>query len=420
MSSRTLSICALTRGRWRWWRPGVPIPPLLRCSHGTPPRPSRWSVSCTARCSPTWASTPVRRRPPNRPRRTSPTPATCWPPPPPAHSPKASARCCPATGSTGRSASTWCGTARRTLAISAGSTRTGERSSARRSVRCWPSPTRSPSPRPNARPCTGTSVSPPGTSGCSGTWATASKPGRPDTAARQPSEGFFRRSLVGTTVSSVAFRNMSSEDEQQGEFDVTDPKAMRALAHPVRTALLELLRIHQTLTATQASELLGETPANCAFHLRTLAKYGFVEEAGGGKGRERPWRQTYDRMSWRSRVDDPQASQATEALEQVWLDRSMSRARHSLTSATRWPKGLENALGATTTRLYVTAEEADQLYTEISQAFQHLLGPQNRFRDRRDPKLRPADAIPVEFVLMSYPVLDLPPLPEVGAGGEGS
>ena len=98
----------------------------------------------------------------------------------------------------------------------------------------------------------------------------------------------------------------------------------------------------------------------------------------------------------------------------------MGRARHSLTSTTRWPEGLENALGATTTRLYVTAEEADQLYTDIQQAFQRLLGPQNRFRDRRDPKLRPADAIPVEFVLMGYPVLDLPPLPDAGAAGEGT
>jgi hypothetical protein len=34
--------------------------------------------------------------------------------------------------------------------------------------------------------------------------------------------------------------------------------------------------------------MLGESPANCAFHLRTLAKYGFVEEAGDGRGRERP------------------------------------------------------------------------------------------------------------------------------------
>ena len=44
------------------------------------------------------------------------------------------------------------------------------------------------------------------------------------------------------------------------------------------------------MTATQAGEALGESPANVSFHLRTLAKYGFVEEAPGGTGRQRPWR----------------------------------------------------------------------------------------------------------------------------------
>src|SRR5213075_1235389 len=100
--------------------------------------------------------------------------------------------------------------------------------------------------------------------------------------------------------------------------DLTDPKAMRALAHPLRWALLEALGHAGTLTATQASEMLGESPANCAFHLRTLAKYGFVEEAGGGKGRERPWRRTYDTLSWGRNPGDPGAAIAAEALDQVW------------------------------------------------------------------------------------------------------
>jgi predicted ArsR family transcriptional regulator len=200
--------------------------------------------------------------------------------------------------------------------------------------------------------------------------------------------------------------------EERGRLNLTDPKAIRALAHPVRWALLEALSQAGTLTATQASEMLGESPANCAFHLRTLAKYGFVEEAGGGRGRERPWRQSYDGMSWRTRTDDPQASAAAEALDQVWLDRSLTRARQGLTSMAKWPKGLEDSLGATTTRLYVTAAEADQLYSEISEVFERLVGMHHRYADRRDPKLRPADAVSVEFVLMAYPVLDLPPLPE--------
>ena len=62
--------------------------------------------------------------------------------------------------------------------------------------------------------------------------------------------------------------------------------------------------------------------------------------------------------------------------------------------------------------------EADELYTEIHEVFERLFGTHHRFADRRDPKLRPADAIPVEFVLMAYPVLDLPPLPETDEDDE--
>src|SRR3984957_6671525 len=70
---------------------------------------------------------------------------------------------------------------------------------------------------------------------------------------------------------------------------VNDPKALRALAHPIRLSLMAVLRSQGPLTATRAGELLGESSASTSFHLRQLAKYGLVEEAGGGHGRERPW-----------------------------------------------------------------------------------------------------------------------------------
>jgi hypothetical protein len=200
--------------------------------------------------------------------------------------------------------------------------------------------------------------------------------------------------------------------DHRGRLNLTDPKAIRALAHPVRWALLEALGHAGTLTATQASEILGESPANCAFHLRTLAKYGFVEEAGGGRGRERPWRQTYDGMSWRTRQKDPQVSHAAEALDQVWMDRLMTRAQRSLTSMTSWPQDFSEGLGASTSRVYVTPEEAEELYAEMNQTFERLVGTHHRFAARRDPKLRPPDAVPVEFVLLGYPILDPPPLPD--------
>jgi Helix-turn-helix domain len=204
----------------------------------------------------------------------------------------------------------------------------------------------------------------------------------------------------------------------RGRLNLTDPKAIRALAHPVRWALLEGLGQAGTLTATQASEMLGESPANCAFHLRTLAKYGFVEEAGGGRGRERPWRQTYDGMSWRTRNSDPQLSHAAEALDQVWMDRLMTRARHSLTSMTSWPEEFGEHLGASTSRLYVTPDEAAEIYQQLRETFERLVGTHHRFAERRDPELRPPGSVPVEFVLLGYPILDTPPLPDRDENGD--
>jgi Helix-turn-helix domain len=200
--------------------------------------------------------------------------------------------------------------------------------------------------------------------------------------------------------------------------NLTDPKAMRALAHPLRWALLDALGDAGTLTATQASDMLGESPANCAFHLRTLAKYGFVEEAGGGRGRERPWRLSYHSMRLRRTQDDPEASRAAEAVSQVWLDRLLTRARRNLTAKSSWPKALDDSLGANASRIYVTPSEAAELYQEVQQAYERLVGTRGRYWERKDPRLRPPDAVTVEFTLLSYPVLDRPPLPDEPAEPE--
>jgi hypothetical protein len=198
--------------------------------------------------------------------------------------------------------------------------------------------------------------------------------------------------------------------------DLTDPKAIRALAHPLRWGLLEALSHAGTLTATQASEMLGESPANCAFHLRTLAKYGFVEEAGGGRGRERPWRRRYDTLSWGRSQEDPGVTLAAQALDQVWMERLLTRARRNLTSTASWPPALGDTLGTSSSMLYVTPAEARRLYEEISAAFNRL-SADRALIDRRNPERRPAGAVPVEFVLLGYPVLDSPLVPDdVGAG----
>src|SRR5262249_20411466 len=101
------------------------------------------------------------------------------------------------------------------------------------------------------------------------------------------------------------YREVPSEDSARPPHEagppevrkITDARTLRALAHPVRIELLEALLHGGAQTATEAGERIGETPTTCSFHLRQLAKYGFVEEAGGGQGRARPWRLTTIGMS---------------------------------------------------------------------------------------------------------------------------
>ena len=145
---------------------------------------------------------------------------------------------------------------------------------------------------------------------------------------------------------------------------LTDATGMRAIAHPVRMALLELFGFRETLTATQASEALGESPANCAFHLRTLAKYGFVREAGGGRGRERPWMLASRHVRITTELPDPQAALAAGELGRLMFERWVERARRELGAGSRVP-GWEHATSWTGTHAFLTAAEAQELMDEM-------------------------------------------------------
>lgn len=70
---------------------------------------------------------------------------------------------------------------------------------------------------------------------------------------------------------------------------IADPARMRALAHPLRLRIIDELTVHDELTATRCAVVTGESVAACSFHLRMLAKYGYVEPAPR-RGREKPWR----------------------------------------------------------------------------------------------------------------------------------
>ncbi|MFV2113974.1 winged helix-turn-helix domain-containing protein [Micromonospora sp. LOL_025] len=186
------------------------------------------------------------------------------------------------------------------------------------------------------------------------------------------------------------------------EVKLSDAKALRGYAHPLRMALIGLLRQHGPLTATQTAERLGESVPNCSFHLRQLAKYGLAERVPGADARERPWRATAHNTSWDDASDDPQVRAATDALSATQLALYTRRAEEFLARRADEPVAWRAVTGFADRPLYVTADEMGRLTERI----EALLA---EYDDRvTDPTKRPADSRKVTLVQLAV-LTDPPP-----------
>jgi len=192
---------------------------------------------------------------------------------------------------------------------------------------------------------------------------------------------------------------------------LTDPGALRALAHPVRLDLMELLATDGPLTATECAERLGQTPANCSFHLRRLARHGFIEEAGTAAGRRRPWRVASHGHSWDVGTDVPPEQRAAgEALARVVVDREFARLHAwdhvRLTESQEW----QDAAVLTQSGAFLTADELAEIGGQIADLFM-------RYANRIDPVLRPSGSRLISGLAFFQPVVeDLGGRPEGGVG----
>lgn len=178
---------------------------------------------------------------------------------------------------------------------------------------------------------------------------------------------------------------------------LSDPRALRALAHPTRLSLVGLLRRDGPLTATQAGQLLGESSASASFHLRQLAKYGLVEEAGGGTGRERPWRATTQFTDWPDVPGDSEQAAATDLLAAVIADRYFEYLTRWLETRHAEDDAWRRAAMFGDTMIWVTADELAELGARERALVDGYL-------DRQDhPELRPPGARRVTFLHLAFP-----------------
>jgi DNA-binding transcriptional ArsR family regulator len=178
---------------------------------------------------------------------------------------------------------------------------------------------------------------------------------------------------------------------------IADPRALMAIAHPLRLRILEALALHGPLTATDVAHHVGESPANCSWHLRQLNKYGFIAEAGGGSGRQRPWRMVVDAHRWGVGEESPELARAGDAASQVLIDleyralREWLMTRRQETPEWRDAGFFNQAVG------WCTPEELDDLRTSLSELFAPYL------RRIEEASARPAGSRPVRLMGWGIP-----------------
>jgi DNA-binding transcriptional ArsR family regulator len=169
---------------------------------------------------------------------------------------------------------------------------------------------------------------------------------------------------------------------------IRDPGELAALAHPLRLDLINHLMSSGPATASQCARAVGDTPSNCSYHLRYLARHGLVEPDDGAAGqvdnRERPWRATITGF----RVDpDQRDPQQESALANINLQRDHRLAREHLATRDSLDPAWRAASGMSTYTLRMSAAELTELGNRLDSLIRPYIAATRRDVEDRDAAL---------------------------------
>jgi DNA-binding transcriptional ArsR family regulator len=182
-----------------------------------------------------------------------------------------------------------------------------------------------------------------------------------------------------------------AENELHAENEIADPRRIRALAHPLRVELMDVLGDEPDgLTATECSTRIGESVASCSFHLHTLARYGYVE-AAERRGRDKPWRLVNARHDFQSALATPSGAAALEEVISYQTDYQFARLRESIHQLSADEPAWRDAATLTSLTFWATADELARIQRDVMAVWA-------RYAARNaQPDRRPAGARPINF-----------------------
>ncbi|MFC6705153.1 ArsR/SmtB family transcription factor [Flexivirga alba] len=173
---------------------------------------------------------------------------------------------------------------------------------------------------------------------------------------------------------------------------LTDPRAIRVLAHEVRQQLLDELGGGEVLTATEAARRCGITPSAMSYHLRAMQRWGIVERVDSQDGRERPWRLAAESI----KISDAASAGIPANVANSLLGTFIKRVTRTVTEMIERDNPEDHASITQVGGLYLTDQETDELDRVVSDAL-------SGFEDRHDPHSAPPDAHKRDIYWLNLP-----------------
>lgn len=172
--------------------------------------------------------------------------------------------------------------------------------------------------------------------------------------------------------------------KERSTLTLTDPRAIRAIAHQARQQVIDELYSGSVLTATEASQICGLSPSAMSYHLHALEKWGIViRDEPSSDRRERPWRAGAQSLKLGPGDDTP-----NESIRQAANAAIASFLAGLNNSVDTWLEKDPQAKGASMShgRLYLTDQEAIALNHDLDKLIQV-------YGDGRTSRNKPAEAM---------------------------
>ncbi|UPO77521.1 helix-turn-helix domain-containing protein [Arthrobacter sp. Helios] len=186
--------------------------------------------------------------------------------------------------------------------------------------------------------------------------------------------------------------------------EISDPVRIRALAHPLRLALLDYLDKVPEGTATQCAAATGASVASCSYHLRILAKHGYIEQVQQ-PGREKPWRSPQQSRTHSVDPAVPGSQHALAALSGLLVTRESERIMNWVRTSSDLASEDVDAASILKSTFYATPAELKALREDIMDLLDQL-APR-----RTNPALRPPGSREVHY----FSVTNFEPAPSPDA-----